>query len=671
MEAELPPQNAIDSVNGYIHRNPASVDHLLEYPTFDGYGPVRTLYENFKRGCELFHQCSCLGTRRYMEDGTRGPYEWMTFKEVKETTEKFSSGLLNLGLKAGDKLGMFSINRWEVIISDLSCYSNSFVTVSLYDTLGEDSVEYVINHAEVTAVIVSRDKIPEILKVANNCPSLKFIIQMEDWNLHALRGPKYKVEELGDVERQRMIKNCNAEIVEYSDVLEKGLANPMEGQRPKPTDLVSILYTSGTTGYPKGVLLTHGNMVAAIGGCFQVVPTYPTDVYLSYLPLAHVYERLMTSLSFSSGGCVGFYQGDVKKLVDDIQELKPTLLIGVPRVYHRIYDKILQQVNESFILKKQLFYYAFRTKLEAMQQGQETPYLDAIVFSKIKEKLGGRVRLIVSGSAPLSPTLHDFLKVCFGCPVIQGYGLSETASGGSVSPHDSTTNGHVGYPIVCSEIKLISIDEMDYRVTDKPCPRGEIAIRGPNVFQGYYKNPEKTKEVFTEDGFFLTGDVGRWNTDGTLSIIDRKKNIFKLSQGEYVAAEKLEGVFLQSPYIAQIFVFGDSYQSYLVAIIVPDADNLQLWASKNLPDKNLSMVELCNDARVRQLITGELLDKANSAKLRGFEFIKQFHLHPEEWTPENALVTPTFKLKRPVLQKYFQTQIDQMYSDNPQIDPIT
>jgi long-chain acyl-CoA synthetase len=246
---------------------------------------------------------------------------------------------------------------------------------------------------------------------------------------------------------------------------------------------------------------------------------------------------------------------------------------GVPRVYQKVYDRVNNQVATSNFVRRRLFDYCYQTKRDARRAGKldTVPFwMDAVVFSKIKERLGGRVRLIISGAAPLSAELHEFLELCFCCPVVQGYGLSETCAVSCVSDESlwGRAEGHVGYPAPENEIVLESVPDMNYTVRDHPLARGEILIRGPNVFAGYYREPEKTAEVFTADGFFRTGDIGQWNANGTLSIIDRKKNIFKLAQGEYVAVEKLEQVYVRSPYIAQIWVYGNSERDQLVAVAV-------------------------------------------------------------------------------------------------------
>jgi len=280
---------------------------------------------------------------------------------------------------------------------------------------------------------------------------------------------------------------------------------------------------------------------------------------------------------------------------------------------------------------------------------------------------GGRVESIVSGSAPLSSKVHEFLRVCFAYKVREGYGLTETTAGCCIQDGRDSKTGQVGPPSPSVEINLIDVPEMNYTSKDKPCPRGEICIRGPIVTPGYYKNPEKTKEAFI-DGWLHTGDVGRINEDGTVSIIDRKKNIFKLSQGEYIAPEYLENIFCRSSFVAQCFVFGDSYQAQLVAVIIPDEEKLLNWAKKN----NISgdFKSLCSNPRVKELILENMTKVGKESKLNGFEFVKDIHLDFELWTNENGILTPTLKLKRNDCYERYKKYIELMY-DNLRNAPKT
>jgi len=429
------------------------------------------------------------------------------------------------------------------------------------------------------------------------------------------------------------------------------------------------MYTSGTTGVPKGVMLSNGNMVAAVANSyFAGFDINSNDCYVSYLPLAHIYEMLVMTVCLHFGASVGFFRGDVNLLVEDIQTLKPTLLFGVPRVFNRIYDKITSTLNANFT-QRTLFNMAYNSKLSQIQStGDDTaPVWNKLLFSKMAALLGGRVRLLVSGSAPLAPNVQDFLRVCFCCKVVQGYGLTETCAVGAASNIDDFTAGHVGAPSVSCEIKLVDVPEMGYTSATKP-QRGEICIRGPIVFKGYYKMPEKTAEDLERNGWFHTGDVGEWQPNGVLKIIDRKKNIFKLAQGEYVAAEYLETVFIRSKLVAQIFVYGDSFKNYLVAVVVPDPDQLTQWAASQGIKGDL--VTLCKDDRVKKHIYTSLEKVADRAKLKGFEHVKNIHVEPEAWTIDNNLLTPTMKAKRPELTKHYKPVLERLYAE-PRLDAPT
>jgi len=413
-------------------------------------------------------------------------------------------------------------------------------------------------------------------------------------------------------------------------------------------------------------MLTHANLIAALSGAEKVTAEVfaPGDHYLSYLPLAHIFERVVLTGALLQGAAVGFAQGDVRKLVEDIQELKPSLLTGVPRVFDRIYDRVRQTIDQSGAIRQLLFQTAYNAKKNALHNGADTPFWNLLVFNKLKQRLGGKVKAILSGSAPLTPAVHEFLLVCFGCPVIQGYGLTETCAGATLALLADTTVNHVGPPIACCEIKLIDVPEMEYLSTNTP-PRGEVAIRGAQVSRGYFKDPKKTAEDF-RDGWFFTGDVGQWNPNGTLSIIDRKKNIFKLSQGEYIAAEKLEGVFKGSKYVAQIFVYGDSTKSTLIAFVVPDPERVAEWAKGNNVSVDLTKAsektKLYEDSKFIDTVLQDMTAVGKASKLRGFEFIKKIKLLTDEFSVDNDLLTPTFKLKRPQLKKRYQSDIEELYA---------
>jgi len=340
-------------------------------------------------------------------------------------------------------------------------------------------------------------------------------------------------------------------------------------------------------------------------------------------------------------------------------------MIGPPRIFNRIYDKIHSQLASN-VVSRTLFNYAYNAKLSQLHTtGEElSPLWDKLVFSKLAALIGGRVRIIISGSAPLSPNVQDFLRICFLSKVVQGYGLTETTCIVSISdPHDPTS-GHVGAPAVSVEVKLVDVPEMNYTSSGK-VQQGEICVRGPGIFKGYYQMPEKTAEDIDRENWFHTGDIGEWLPNGTLKIIDRKKNIFKLAQGEYVAVEYLETVYMRCPYVAQIFAYGDSLQNYLVAIVVPDPDSLIPAAAQQGFKEGIK--DLCRNPQIKKFVFNSLIKVAEKAKLKGFEKIKNIHLEPEPWTAENGLLTPTLKARRPELKKHYSKIIESLYAE-PRLD---
>ncbi|OIV95005.1 hypothetical protein TanjilG_22202 [Lupinus angustifolius] len=573
--------------NWNVYRSIRSPLNLVS--RFRDHPEITTLHDNFVRSVETFRDYKYLGTR-IRDDGTVGDYKWITFGEAGTARSAIGSAFISHGIPKDSCIGLYFINRPEWILVDHACSAYSYISVPLYDTLGPDAVKYIVNHAAVQVIFSVSETLNSLLSILSEIPTVRLIVVV------------------GGIEDQipSLPSSTGVQVITYSKLLNQGRSNLQPFRPPKPDDIATICYTSGTTGTPKGAVLTHGSFIANVAGTTIDENFSPADVYISYLPLAHIYERVNQIMLAHFGVAVGFYQGDHLKLLDDLAALRPTIFCSVPRVYNRIYAGILNAVKTSGGLRERLFNVAYNAKRQAMINGKNpSPFWDKLVFNKIKAKLGGRVRLMVSGASPLSPDILEFLRICFGGRVAEGYGMTETTCTITVMNEGDELTGHVGSPNPACEIKLVDVPEMNYTSDDKPYPRGEICVRGPIIFQGYYKDEAQTREVIDEERWLHTGDIGTWLPGGRLKIIDRKKNIFKLSQGEYIAPEKIENAYAKCKFIAQCFVYGDSLNSSLVAVVSVEHDVLKEWAaSQGIKYNNLA--QLCNDPKAKAAVLADM-----------------------------------------------------------------
>jgi len=372
-------------------------------------------------------------------------------------------------------------------------------------------------------------------------------------------------------------------------------------------------------------------------------------------------------LMIQAGAAIGFYNGDVLKLKDDIKELRPTLFFSVPRLFNKFYDAMKDGINKLTGAKKTLADKALATKLDNLQRtGTVTHALyDKLVFKKTREVMGGRIRFMLTGSAPISSDVLDFLKVAICCPIFEGYGQTESCAASFLTYVGEPFSNHVGGPTYSVEFKVVDVPEMDYTAKDKDgtgtlIPRGEICIRGPSIFPGYYKDEAKTRETIDKEGWLHTGDIGRINANGSLKIIDRKKNIFKLAIGEYIAPEKIENIYVTCPSVSEVFVYGDSLQHFLVGIIFPDKHAINKFAS----DLGISgpFEELVKNPKIVAKVLEEITAKGKASKLHSFEQVKKLYLESTSFG-ERDLLTPAFKVKRHEAKKYYQDQLDAMYKE--------
>jgi long-chain acyl-CoA synthetase len=656
-----------------VYRNPQikEGDGLVD-SLFDG--DCTDLKTMFNSSFESFKENPFLGTREKVTEVEVDPetkeekkvekfgkYMYMTYGQVGECATSLAKAfyLKELTPKKEQEgrqiriMGIYCRNREEWAITDIACVLGNITSIPLYDTLGDSSIEYIANQTEMESIACSGDKIAKLcqLKTAEKIPTLKAVISFDEVN-------DTQIEEC---------KECGLELLHFYNLVEAGEGQDVELEDPTADDIFTICYTSGTTGNPKGVLSTHRNFVCTLGGANMIgVVAKEDDIHYSYLPLAHVFERMMHLCFALGGGRIGYYQGDISKIKDDLATLRPTYFASVPRLLNRFYDLMQAGINDLQGFKKTMADWAIGSKMNSLDtSGDNTSMLwDGLVFKKFRDILGGRVRMIITGSAPISKETMKFLKIAFSCKIYEAYGQTETTGASFATNPDDPEIGHVGGPTPHNEFKLVDVPDMDYLSTDtdedgNSMPRGEICIRGPNCFAGYYMEPDKTAEAVDSDGWVHTGDIGAILPNGALRILDRKKNIFKLAQGEYIAAEKLENIFTQHELIKQIFVYGDSLQHFLVAIIVPDKEYFPKWAEQNgITDDFETAIQ---SETFSKAINDALVQKRKEHNLNGLEAPKKFHFATEEFTVENDMLTPTFKLKRNEAKKAYYDQIKEMY----------
>uniref|UniRef100_A0A667ZMP9 long-chain-fatty-acid--CoA ligase n=1 Tax=Myripristis murdjan TaxID=586833 RepID=A0A667ZMP9_9TELE len=633
---------------------------------------VDTLDKVFEYAAQRFPYRDCLGTREVIsEEDERqnngkvfkkvilGEYRWLSYEETHSAASRLGSGLSSLGQRPKNNIAIFCETRAEWIIAAQACFMYNFPLVTLYSTLGGPAIAHGLNEAQVTHIITSRELLETRLKaILREVPRLQHIIVVDNTPTTWLGYP-------------RGISVHNMSAVQELGAKPENVARGR--QQPLPSDIAVIMYTSGSTGIPKGVMISHSNIIAGITGMAERIPNLSEeDTYIGYLPLAHVLELSAELVCVSHGCRIGYSSPQTladqstkikKGSKGDTSVLQPTLMAAVPEIMDRIYKNVMTKVEEMNHVQRTLFTLAYNYKLEQLAKGYSTPLCDKLVFRKVRSLLGGRTRVLLSGGAPLSAATQRFMNVCFCCPVGQGYGLTETCGAGTISELWDYSTGRVGGPLVCCEIKLKDWVEGGYRSTDKPHPRGEILIGGPNVTMGYYKNQAKNQEDFCVDEngqrWFCTGDIGEFHDDGCLKIIDRKKDLVKLQAGEYVSLGKVEAMLKNCPLVDNICAYANSDETYVIGFVVPNQK--QLLALADQYRIRGSWEELCNNKAMEELVLKVITEAALAAQLERFEIPRKIRLSPEPWTPETGLVTDAFKLKRKELKTHYQADIERMY----------
>jgi long-chain acyl-CoA synthetase len=567
-----------------------------------------------------------------------GTYQGISFSEYRRNVELFALGLASLGLKKDDKVAIIAENRPEWIVADMAIVCLGGIDVPIYPTLTPKQIEFIFNDAGVKVAIVSNMfQLNKVQKIKSDVKTLQRIIIMTE---------KGAIED-SDVLGFSKVYSFGAEFEnKHPNFFKESMA------KPQPEDILTIIYTSGTTGNPKGVVLTHKNLATNIKASADVIPFGPSDVLLSFLPLCHSFERMAGYYTAMACGATVAYAESIETVRDNLVEVRPTIVTTVPRLFERIHSRVMKQIDDHPPLRQKIFHWAVGVGKQfaaAKKRGSVKPLLAAkralaskLVFSKLKARTGGRIRFFVSGGAALPKELGEFFEAV-GIQIIEGYGLTETSPVLSVNRLDDFKFGTVGKPIPGVEIKI--------------APDGEILAKGPNIMKGYYNNPKATEEVIDEQGWFHTGDVGHFDTEGHLVITDRKKHLFVSSGGKNIAPQPIENLFLQSKFIDQFVLIGDG-RMFCTALIVPEFEILRDHA-KNLGIQFSDESHLISHETIRKLYRDEI--EKIQKDLPHFERVRRFELLPQPLTVEGGEITPTQKVKRKVVEQKYSQLIEKMY----------
>ncbi len=574
--------------------------------------------------------------------GYKDENEWktLTFREVRSQVEKMTGGLKALGVKPDDHIGIVAQNSHLWAMSDYATMCARTALVTIYPTLTTKQVKWIAQHAECRFIFAGdQEQTEKVLSFLHEVKRIEKVIVLDsstfdDENVITLEA----LLELGE--------QYNA-------------GHPAEFEKDAMSihkeDILTLIYTSGTTGEPKGVMLTHGNLASNILGSLQVLTVDESDIFLSFLPLSHSFERMAGHFLATSKGAAIYYAESINTVADNMQEVHPTLMTAVPRFYEKVYGKVIDSISAGSAVKQKIFWWAINRGRKAVHKraadktvgpllGSELKLAHKLVFHKLHERIGGRLRFFVSGGAPLSKEVGEFFSAA-GIKILEGYGLSETSPVISVNPLEKPKIGTVGPPIPGVEVKIAE--------------DGEILTRGPHVMKGYFKNDDATAEVLDKDGWFYTGDIGLFDEDGYLVITDRKKNLIVTSGGKNVAPQPMENVLVTSKWIEQILALGDK-QKFVSALIVPSFPNLEAWAK----EKGLrfeSREELIKLPEVKALY-----DRVIEESMEGFaqfEKIKKYILLAHEFTIESGELTPSLKIRRNIVVQRYREIIEKLYSE--------
>jgi len=561
-----------------------------------------------------------------LQHKVKGAYVPISTDEFGTRVRDLSLGLRSLGGRPGEKMVILAENGPDWIIADYANLCMGAVTVPIYPTLVPEQIRYIIDDSDASVVFCSSPALWERLE-----PVRSSLVKVRDWIVFFPEAPAGTLPLAAVLEKGRAMADAQP------DLFESG------ARAVKPNDLASIIYTSGTTGIPKGVMLSHGNFVSNIQTLASIIKFGHPDVVLSFLPLSHVLERMVT-MAFMSKGCGIGYAESVDTVAANLLELKPHIMVSVPRLFEKLYAKIMDNVLAGSPLKRKIFNWAIRVGRRGKRSGFRYDLARKLVFSKILEKTGGRVRFFVSGGAPLSKDIAEFFHA-LGLVVLEGYGLTETAPVIAVNTFENLRFGTVGKPIP--------------GVTVKIAPDGEILVKGPNVMKGYYKKEDETREAFDAEGWFHTGDIGRLDADGFLTITDRKKDLIVTAGGKNIAPQPIENMLKRSPYIANAVVIGGR-RKFISALVVPELAELEKYA-RGAGIAYAAPKDLLQNPAIQDFLLTEV--DRSTPNLAPYEKVKRIALLDREFEIEREELTPTLKVKRTKVEEKYKGLIDSMYKD--------
>ncbi|KAL8843489.1 MAG: hypothetical protein Q9176_002102 [Flavoplaca citrina] len=658
-------------------RRLASKDGLKNSPE-DG---VQTVYDILRHSANRYGDAKALGSRKLLQtheevkqvkssvdDGERiadkkwtyyelSDYHYMTFREYEQMALHCGAGLRSLGMKQNDRLHIFAATTPYWLAMAHGAATQSMPIVTAYDTLGEEGLQHSLCQTNAKAIFLEPSLLPKLFKPLTHAKEIHFVIYNSAAEV-----------DLQTVENLRK-EHPSIVVMAFDDLRSLGENNPVDPVPPRPDDLCCIMYTSGSTGTPKGVLLKHSNVVAAIAGADSIVGKYigPGDRLMTYLPLAHIFEFMFENASIFWGCTMGY--GSAKTLTEtsvrncrgDIREFAPTIMVGVPGVWELVKKGIISKVEASNPIIRNMFWGAMSLKSTLLSVGLPgAGILDHLVFRKIREATGGQLRITMNGGGPVAKDTQRFISMCI-TPMINGYGLTETCAMGAICDPASWTDQAIGEIPGSIEIKLVDVPDLGYLSNHTPLPQGEIWIHGPAVTDGYLDLEEENEQSF-HDGWFKTGDIGEFDEDGRLRVIDRKKNMVKTLNGEYIALEKLESVYRSCGLVANICVYAAEDKNKPIAIVVPVEAALQSLAKQNSITGD-SVEALSGDKKLRAVALKEIQSVGKSGGLAGIEIIDGLVLAREEWTPQNGLVTSAMKVNRKAILQKYKGDIDAVLSN--------